>query len=662
MDQAIQSFSRNVFEALIRQNTSAILFLNEYGHIIDCNESASKLFGYSQKELSELEFHHLFSRKTVAALLEKFNSAKKGQSMYGSATASHKDDYTFQIDIQLEPNVENNRVKSVMLTATDKRSQQRLDELSLMEELELFRHMVELSPKGMVIHQHGIIKYANSSALKTLQEDELIGLDIFSFIHEDYRPLSAKRALEIEKGNKLDFVEMKMTLRNNKDIFVDIGGSPILFNGQNMRLAMFRDVTSRKVIEQNLRESEERYQKLVEMSPDPVMVLMAGKIKYINAAGVAAFGFKAYADMIGTTLFDYITEQDQYGLIDKVNRLLQEEEYTIELIEQTMLRRDGSSFVAEGKAMGIYFEDRPAIQIVFRDITIQKKLEQALKRSEEKYRLIAENMTDLVSIMDEDGVFSYLSPSYLQVLGYEPEALEGTSLFKLAHPDDLMSNMVSFSEMIDSSETKTVEYRHKHMYKGWIWVEAKGTPFYDEEKQDWRILVVTRDIEKRKQLQDKLNELAYYDELTGLAKRTLFIEQVNRSLKESKLIIRKLALIYMDLDKFKVVNDTFGHAAGDELLKQFAGRVQSCLRDSDVMARQSGDEFTILVSDIKDENVVENIVKRISQSLERPFQIGSHRLMITASLGVATFPRDGETYQELLHHADKEMYRQKENK
>jgi len=346
MDQALQSFSRNVFEALIRQNTAAIFFLNEYGHIINFNESASKLFGYNQKEFKGIKFHHLFSEKTVAVLMENFNQAINGQSMYCSATATHKENNTFEVDVQLVPNFENNSVNSVMLIATYSSSQHKREEILLMEKLELFRHMVELSPKGMVIHQQGIIEYANSSALKTLQEDELVGQDIFSFIHEDDRAVAAKRAVEIAKGNKLDFIEMKMTLRNNKVIFVDIGGSPILFNGQNMRLAMFRDVTSRKIIEQNLRESEERYQKLVEMSPDPVVVIIAGEIKYINAAGVAAFGFVKYADMIGTSLYDYITKQDQYVLMDKINRLLQEKEYTIELIEQTMLRMDGSSSVA----------------------------------------------------------------------------------------------------------------------------------------------------------------------------------------------------------------------------------------------------------------------------------------------------------------------------
>src|SRR5690606_17430868 len=152
-----------------------------------------------------------------------------------------------------------------------------------------------------------------------------------------------------------------------------------------------------------------------------------------------------------------------------------------------------------------------------------------------------------------------------------------------------------FFSLFKSHGSAEVEFRYRHNTKEWIWLEAKGTYFVDEKNGDGFILVVSRVIEEKKMMREKVTQMAFHDELTGLPNRRLFQEIMRQTLKEAKRNEEKCALLYMDIDKFKWVNDHLGHSVGDELLKRLAKRVRRSLRESDVFARQGGDEFLVLL-------------------------------------------------------------------
>nr|WP_268968874.1 GGDEF domain-containing protein [Ureibacillus chungkukjangi] len=154
--------------------------------------------------------------------------------------------------------------------------------------------------------------------------------------------------------------------------------------------------------------------------------------------------------------------------------------------------------------------------------------------------------------------------------------------------------------------------------------------------------------------------MAFYDALTGIPNRRLFQEKLMQIIKETNRYERKFAIIYMDIDDFKGINDMLGHDAGDELLKQFAKRVQFCLRESDTFARQGGDEFTILLCEIKEEQDAVIIAERILAALQNPWTISNYEFTTTSSLGVAFYPKDGTSFAELMKYADKAMYEAKE--
>jgi len=175
------------------------------------------------------------------------------------------------------------------------------------------------------------------------------------------------------------------------------------------------------------------------------------------------------------------------------------------------------------------------------------------------------------------------------------------------------------------------------------------------------LLIVSREIEERKLLQEKLKKMAFHDELTQLPNRRLFQDRMQQTLKEAKRNNRKFALLYMDIDKFKWVNDHLGHSVGDELLQLFGERVSACLRESDTLARQGGDEFTILLPNVKEEENVLLCVDRIIESLQEEWTIGEHTFKTTSSIGIAFYPQDGTNMDQLFTSADQALYSAKKS-
>jgi diguanylate cyclase (GGDEF)-like protein len=171
---------------------------------------------------------------------------------------------------------------------------------------------------------------------------------------------------------------------------------------------------------------------------------------------------------------------------------------------------------------------------------------------------------------------------------------------------------------------------------------------------------IARDITEKKKNEEKNKFLAFHDTLTGLPNRRLFIEDLEQKIKEQKRYQRKFAVMYMDMDNFKKINDTFGHDVGDELLKQFAQRIKSSMRETDVIARIGGDEFTILLSEIRGQRSAAIVAEKILESLQNPWKINNHVFITTSSIGI-TINRDNDDEENLLKRADIALYQAKNN-
>ncbi|MEC1759865.1 PAS domain S-box protein [Schinkia azotoformans] len=774
---------------LYESNGDAIDILDLGGNIVDVNPAFERLYGWKREELMgrpipiipEYRFHEHIE------LMEQIKAGKPVKR--NEAICMKKDGNPIYVNLTLSPlSDEKGNIVGFSGITRDITKQKELEK-SLAESEERYREVVELLPKGLVIHRDGVILYANPYALKITKEEDIKGKRIIDFIplhcHDAFKERVKRR---IQEQRKLPMTEYQLVRSDGEIVDIEVNSTSIKFDKEEAILTLFKDITDRKKIErdlkksqknladiymalnessivaitneegiiefandqfckiskysreeligqnhrilksgyhskeffenlwetikegeiwrgeirnkakdgtlywvestivpflneegkpyqyvairnniterkqaeEDLRHSEERYRKLVEMSPEPIIVHTDGIIQFVNNAGLKVFKVGSIEELIGKHVLNFVHPEDLKKVIARMQSL--EEIGTIEdFIEERIVLYDGSTINLEVSGVGIIYEGKPSVQLLLRDLTERKKIEEALRQSEKKYRLIAENMTDLVTIMDSKGFVKYASPSHEFVLGFSPKAYEGKVAFDFIHPEDLRHVQSQFSKMIKTKVSHSVEFRHKHANGDWIWIESKGTPIGHKDGEIQHIHVVSREITERIMYEEKLSYMAYHDLLTGLPNRRLFQEKLKQSLLEAERYHRKLAVMYMDIDKFKQINDTLGHDVGDELLVQFAQRVKECLRESDTLGRQGGDEFTILLPEIQKETDAVNIAKRILYSLQEPWSVKEHAFHITSSIGIAYYPADGITGNQLIKHADKALYGAKED-
>src|SRR5690606_33425725 len=212
----------------------------------------------------------------------------------------------------------------------------------------------------------------------------------------------------------------------------------------------------------------------------------------------------------------------------------------------------------------------------------------------EFFQLIAEYSKDMIKVTDEAGNVEYASPSHEIFLGY----IDESNIFEYTHPDDLENLKSLYNELINNKKSCQIEFRKKSKYMEWVWVEAVCTPIQDKTGNVVKILIISRDISERKRMQFDLEFMAYHDHLTGLYNRRKMRMTMDECLSEGISSKNRFAVIIMDLDKFKSINDTYGHDVGDLVLKEFSRRLLDTKRKDDIVGRLSGDEFSVVMREI----------------------------------------------------------------
>ncbi|HXI13558.1 MAG TPA: diguanylate cyclase [Thermoanaerobaculia bacterium] len=287
----------------------------------------------------------------------------------------------------------------------------------------------------------------------------------------------------------------------------------------------------------------------------------------------------------------------------------------------------------------------------------ESRSRKALRKSEALYREIADHSSDLITRQTEAGVYKYVSPVSTRLLGFAPDSMLGHSIYEYAHADDVPAIREYLAAVLDGPFPHAFSYRMLRRDGGYQWVEStSGTV---ESSAGREVLAYSRDISERKQIEEHIEYAAYHDELTGLANRTLFGDRLTVALASAQRFGRNMAVFFLDLDHFKRANDTLGHKVGDLLLEETGNRLRDCVRVTDTVARAGGDEFTILLSELAHEDDAARVASKVLESISNRFVLEGHHVYVTASIGVAIFPRDGEDAETLLKNADSAMYRAK---
>jgi diguanylate cyclase (GGDEF)-like protein/PAS domain S-box-containing protein len=280
--------------------------------------------------------------------------------------------------------------------------------------------------------------------------------------------------------------------------------------------------------------------------------------------------------------------------------------------------------------------------------------EAAVRASEARFRSLVQHSSDLIFLLDEQGIVQFASSSAARVIGYEAEALVGVELAALAHADD-MSLVTGFVELATRfpGVSPAAEWRLRRPDGESVQVEVIASNMLDDPTVRG-VVLNARDVGERKALLDQLAHQAFHDPLTGLANRALFYDRVSHALALAHRQGRTVLLLFLDLDDFKQVNDTLGHAEGDRLLTMVAARLRACARTTDTVARLGGDEFALLVEDYQGREAETRLADRIHEQMAYPFPLAATDVRVTASIGSAF--AHGGAVDDVLRHADLAMY------
>jgi diguanylate cyclase (GGDEF)-like protein/PAS domain S-box-containing protein len=281
------------------------------------------------------------------------------------------------------------------------------------------------------------------------------------------------------------------------------------------------------------------------------------------------------------------------------------------------------------------------------------------RKSEVRFASLVQNSSDVMTIIEADSTIRYQSPSVQRVMGYDPQSLIGTKLFDMIHPEDLPRMVNLLSQILDDPvvHPEALEFRWLHRDGTWLHVETLLSDL-SLHPEVGGIVLNTRDVSERKLFEQQLAHQAFHDSVTGLANRALFRDRVEHALERQQRDDRPVAVLFMDIDDFKTINDSLGHAAGDELLAEVGERLRGCLRAADTAARLGGDEFGVLLEDAGYERAAE-VAERVMHVLEGPFHLENKEVFVRASLGIAIGDDDRKGMkgaQELLRNADVAMY------
>lgn len=402
--------------------------------------------------------------------------------------------------------------------------------------------------------------------------------------------------------------------------------------------------------------SERRWKAAFRNSPVPSMItdVNTGKCFAVNDEMLKLLGLSR-DEVIGRSTIEFKFWRDARERADMVRMLkehgsLRQYEFSTEL--------NGEERFILGNMEEVELNGQACLLSQLVDITSRKRLE-------EMSRLTAaavEHAGEGLILLSAKGEIISVNPAFTRITGYRQDQACGMALDELLHRptnrhDDLFFRRIAGNLAV------------RGHWEGQAWARRKnGSDFpafltlnaiRDNDVHITNYVAVFSDISKQREYEARLEQLALHDSLTGLANRTLLTKRADRAILQAERDGRPLAVLFADLDRFKEVNDLYGHSMGDKLLKLVAQRLVSCVRAVDTIARLGGDEFVVLLPVVKDADHVRVVAEKITKALEKPFLVGALSLSIGATVGMARYPRDGLDMSTLLRHADEDLYRRK---
>ncbi|MBK5256757.1 MAG: EAL domain-containing protein [Vicinamibacteria bacterium] len=568
-------------------------------------------------------------------------------------------------------------------------------EQALRESEERYRQLVEASPDGIAVSQGGKLLLVNPAYLQLLGAtsiEELQSKRLTEYVHPDFRDIAEGRLRAVELGLSAPPIEQKAVRLDGSIIDIEAQSEPIVYEKGAAILSIIRNISQRKRSEQALVDSEHRYRQLIELLPDPVFVLDGERVVFSNAGTRRLLDLSPELADRPLELVHLAPEADRVVLRELMEAVaLGKRPRTSEI----RLNQNTGQVSVEVRAAAIDMDGRKGALIIARDLSQRQKAEelqsalyriaQASTRSlgidalfSEIHDIVGELMyakNFFIALLDEEG--THLSFPYFKDEFDAPPPLplpveDSLSGYVIRTGEPLLVDLKAIDDLERSRTVKT----YGHDAASWIGVPlicgnaTFGILVVQSYDKDQSYSTADRDLLtfvsghiaetiERRQKDEQIQSLAYLDSLTGLPNRFLFDDRLDTALALAERHRTTLAVLFVDLDHFKLVNDTLGHSVGDGVLRLVSARLAGCLRESDTLARRGGDEFIAILPDT-DQRGATNVAQKLVDSLRPPLDAAGSEVLVTASVGIAMFPDNGTDRDTLLKAADLAMYGAKE--
>ena len=665
-----------IFEMLFlflfnRFNYIRIELFDKNGDLVDANETALKFFGLDDPavllsyniledpnvnkdiivELKEgrdvnIEFWYDFGRDDrPQAFPSKREGRKYLQVMINVISTGEGDYFAFVAMIQ-------DMTERKIIEDSTLRSEERLADIQRLARLGSWEYRIRNKEFTISVDGRKMIGLEENSDFTDYRET----------IIDDDRELFENKLKQAEKKGTPFEMEVRHKREGASPVYTITRVHPLSRNGRIREIigSMF-DITELKEIEGALRKSENTFKTIFSQSPLGIIMFDTdGLLIDANPATLGIFGILEIESIKKENLFDNIVfSVEDRGALDMKRSLRFTTEIDFEIIRKKGIydsMRHGTAYieveVSAIRSLGYLAQ--------VRDMSREHIAERAIRENEERLQTIFDNAGMGIAVIDRNLRYTDCNNQWLVMLGRTRKDIIGEDFLYYTHPDDQGRTKKYLEELVENVIANfSMEKQFIRNDDSIMWSGLSVTPLRDPSGNIESIIAVIVDITELKNAQQKLTDMATHDALTGLPNRRLFYEKLGEVLARSKRQSQYIAVLFLDLDGFKEVNDQFGHDGGDSLLQNVAGKLRSMVREVDIVSRLGGDEFTIILESVSDDADIIQVTSRIIEIIASPFDINGISARVTASIGISIFPRDGDDINGLIKKADDAMYESK---